>query len=72
MTYIYAVGSEEHKFIVDRIYLDPKKACDDCDTLNANNKSRGRPEWWVVYEVEPDSDFIYWTKYHSKDVRAFV
>ena len=54
MTTVFAVGSNEERFVVDRIYDDLQKAIDYCES-----RANARHEW-VVLEAPIGGDWITW------------
>lgn len=61
---IYIVGSNERKFIVDRVDLDRQLAIDYCEQRNQQNKESGDRQWWIVMSSKPGDYFNDWLLVH--------
>ena len=56
---VYLVGSQEHHFILDRVYLDRAEAIAYCD-----NRANDTYDW-VVFEAPFGLDWLHWENIHA-------
>ncbi len=61
MRVVYIVGSDEDKFICDRVYANKEDAVFYC---NIRNKDGGVP--WIVMEAEVGIDWMFWKRVYPE------
>jgi hypothetical protein len=68
MSLVYVVGTQEDRFIADRVYSEDRfyEAMAYCDCRNKQNLESGSPEWWVVMSAPLGGDWLFWSVVHSK------